>query len=155
MTAARNPPSARSIYSSRYYKENKEKIKVQRLGYHIKNKEAIKVQRFKLRQKKPLQDMISKSRSRAKEKGLDFNISQDDFLQLPTNCPVLGIPLIYCNQGEACSNSASFDRFDNSKGYVKGNTRIISHRANTLKSDGTLDEFKKIVKYLEEEGVVL
>jgi hypothetical protein len=38
---------------------------------------------------------------------------------------------------------------DSSVGYVPGNVNIISFRANTLKNNGTLEEFKKLIKWME------
>ena len=46
-------------------------------------------------------------------------------------------------------SSPSLDRIDNTKGYVPGNLQVISYRANQLKSDGTLEEFRKLVAHLE------
>lgn len=46
---------------------------------------------------------------------------------------------------------AELDRLVPSKGYVKGNVRWISRRANRIKSDATIDELKKILKYMEEQ----
>lgn len=46
---------------------------------------------------------------------------------------------------------AELDRLIPSKGYVKGNVRWISSRANRLKSDVSIDELKKILKYMEEQ----
>ena len=45
------------------------------------------------------------------------------------------------------------DKIDPSKGYVKGNIRVISWRANNLRCNGTLEEFEALVldtKYLEK-----
>jgi len=39
-------------------------------------------------------------------------------------------------------NSPSLDRIDPTKGYVKGNVWIISHKANTFKSYATHEELK-------------
>lgn len=47
------------------------------------------------------------------------------------------------------NESASLDRFDNTKGYIRSNVKIISNRANELKSDGTLEEFIRLVEYLK------
>lgn len=45
--------------------------------------------------------------------------------------------------------SASLDRRECEKGYVPGNVAVISYRANTIKSDATVDELKSIVKWME------
>jgi len=40
-------------------------------------------------------------------------------------------------------NALSLDRIDNDKGYVKGNIVLCTKKANTIKSDMTLNEMKK------------
>ena len=42
-------------------------------------------------------------------------------------------------------DSPSLDRIVPELGYVKGNIRVISNRANHLKSDATLEEHRKIL----------
>ena len=70
-------------------------------------------------------------------------------IKIPLNCPILQIPLINSLGGKSIDNSPSLDRIDSSKGYIKGNVRIISMRANRLKQDSTIDELKKIILYME------
>jgi len=85
-------------------------------------------------------------RHRAKRKGLAFDITADDLI-VPEFCPVLGVRL---EPGNGLSpNSPSVDRVDNSKGYVKGNVRVISTRANALKGDATPAEVQKLLAYME------
>jgi hypothetical protein len=81
--------------------------------------------------------MWSRAKYRAKQKGLEFNITKEDIV-IPDTCPLLGIPM----------QSASLDRIDPSKGYIKGNVWVISNRANTLKNDATLSELKTLVENL-------
>lgn len=83
--------------------------------------------------------MLIASRGRAKAKGWDHDITLEDIM-IPDLCPVLGIPM----------ESASLDRFDNRLGYVKGNVRVISTRANELKRDATLEEMQAIVAYMSD-----
>lgn len=66
---------------------------------------------------------------------------------LPKFCPILGIELVYGEQGIRTDNSASVDRLDSSKPYSKENISIISWRANRIKNDGTLEEHKKLVEW--------
>lgn len=91
-------------------------------------------------------------RFRAKKAGLPCTVTADD-LVVPECCPVLGFPLVLTAgeyQGPRKSfNSPSVDRFDNSKGYVPGNVRVISLRANMLKSNATLEELRAVIRYME------
>lgn len=69
---------------------------------------------------------------------------------LPGKCPILGIPLNYDPifiKGQDRNNSPSLDRIDNSKGYSIGNVRVISMKANRIKSDATAGELFKIGLY--------
>lgn len=88
-------------------------------------------------------------RSRTKKNGLEFEITWKDIIP-PTVCPVLGIPLVV-GGGMNAGNSPSVDRIDNTKGYVIGNVKVVSIRANSLKKDATLDELRQLVAYMERE----
>lgn len=80
--------------------------------------------------------LIEGAKKRAKEKGLPFDMTIDD-IPVPGACPVLGIPLLSRN-GSPGIGSPSVDRKTGDRGYVGGphsNVRVISHKANALKSD--------------------
>lgn len=94
--------------------------------------------------------MFSAAKYRAKKKGLDFDISIDDLI-FPEVCPVLGIDIDYEGERNA-NNIPSLDRINSSKGYVKGNVRIISNRANHLKLDASSDELIKVLEDLKKLG---
>lgn len=88
---------------------------------------------------------LSNCKKRAREINKEFALTKDDFLgPLPTHCEDLGIRLVYGNKGKSSPNSASIDRIDSSSGYVSGNIRIISFRANILKSDARDEELIRI-----------
>lgn len=97
--------------------------------------------------KTPLYLLWTSASHRAKAKGMEFSIDFED-LVVPDVCPVLGIPLQH-SQGKHKDGSPSLDRLDNSKGYTKENTWIISRRANVLKNDASLEELELIVKALK------
>lgn len=92
--------------------------------------------------------MVQRSRSRAKRKGFEHNIDVHDVV-IPEYCPLLGIKL-HKGDGGVCPNSPTLDRIDNSKGYVKGNVWVISYRANTIKSDATIEELRQIATRLAD-----
>ncbi len=96
----------------------------------------------------PAPRLVESAKYRAKKKGLDFNITTED-VSIPEFCPVLGIPLKTSDNGKPQNNSPTIDRIENSKGYVRGNVKIISHRANTLKGNATVEEVEKILKYMK------
>ena len=64
-------------------------------------------------------------------------------------CPILEVPLNYSPVGygqKTPPNHASLDKIDPSKGYVVGNLQVISKKANSMKSDASIEELRKFVK---------
>lgn len=100
------------------------------------------------RRNDPRGPMLVSARARAKEKGLDFRSIKDD-IHIPNFCPVLGIP-IRPNSGRHDDNSHTLDRLYPNHGYVPWNVRVISYRANNLKSNMTLEECILILRDLED-----
>ena len=92
--------------------------------------------------------LIIGARHRAKMIGREFDITVDD-IEVVTICPVLGIEMKPNFSGRAKPNSPTIDRIDNSKGYIKGNVRMISYRANMLKRDAGVDEIRMLLAYME------
>ena len=114
-------------------------------------KNKIRTRQRELYREKTEHRMLLRARCRAKRKGWDFNLTIED-VAIPARCPVLGIPLAV-NQGYGASaGSPSLDRIDSSRGYVKGNVAVVSHRANNLKGDGTVAEMRLVAKYMEANG---
>jgi hypothetical protein len=113
-----------------------------------KDRDKTNTNKRKWWRKNRISTMLTAAKTRAKQKGLPFDITGDD-LVIPEICPVLGIP-IKIGVGKCTPNSPSLDRFNSELGYVKGNVRIISHKANTIKSNATLSELKLVLKYLEQ-----
>jgi len=99
-----------------------------------------------------LSSMIKNAKQRCKisERIIDI----DDYYLLKItkgliSCPVLGIEMVFGGTGSIKDNSASIDRFDTTKGYIKGNVWIISYKANRMKSDATIDDIKKVYDYMK------
>ncbi len=98
--------------------------------------------------------LLYAARGRAKKSGLPCTITVDDIV-IPEICPVLGIPLFPSvgngrKQPALIPNSPSVDRLDNNKGYTPDNIRVISVRANDIKSNATLEELEAVVAYVKE-----
>lgn len=63
---------------------------------------------------------------------------------IPETCPVLGIPLTI--GGKRSPSSPSLDRIDPALGYVPGNIRVISDRANRLKGARSLHALLRLAE---------
>ena len=124
------------------------KLKEYAKAHPEKIKSAQKKHIEKARQENPLKVIISYVRTRAKKRGIEFNLEPSD-LVMPEVCPVLGIPIVPF-KGKFNPNSASFDRKDPAKGYIRGNVEIVSWRANMLKRDCTdAAELRAVADYIE------
>lgn len=102
---------------------------------------------------------LNRIRNIAKEKGIDFNLTLYDLhKEYVEFCPILGCKLAYLhnvgngNHGEV----PSIDRIDPTKGYIAGNVWIISNRANTYKSNMTLEMignlYDKVAQRLNDQN---
>jgi hypothetical protein len=106
------------------------------------------------RQKNPFRYVAASTRASAKKRGLEYALTPEYLETIYRElCPVLGIPLYWDqlgSSGKRTDNTPSLDRIDNAKGYLPGNVVFISWRANNLKSNGSLDDFQRIVKFMED-----
>lgn len=97
--------------------------------------------------------LCASARQRGRKRGIGATITPAD-IEWPTHCPVLGIELDYPERSGrrgkdlAKPNWPSLDRRDPNRGYVPGNVFVISFRANTLKNNGSLQEFEALCAYL-------
>lgn len=97
--------------------------------------------------------ILKNAQYRAKRDGLPFYIKIEDVV-IPEICPVLGIRLEFSPGpgGRGFGDSSpSLDKIVPSLGYVPGNIRVISYRANSLKKDATADELRAVLDYVERE----
>ena len=111
---------------------------------YLKNREKI----ADARRRNPRKAIISSSRNRARKCGYAFDLTVEDIV-IPDRCPILGIPLrlkAWAGETGGTDNSPSLDRIDPSKGYVRGNIRVVSNRANTLRNNATLKELALVYR---------
>ena len=85
--------------------------------------------------------ILRRAKRNAQVRDISFKLTRADIPDIPEFCSVLPwVRLIYQVGEGRTSGSPSIDRIDGKLGYVKGNIRIISDRANQLKSDATDEE---------------
>lgn len=92
---------------------------------------------------------LSNTKSVCEKDGVPFDITAEDLAPYPLTCPVLGIPINWMSTGSSGNDSPSIDRMIPERGYVRGNVRVISHKANRLKSNASLHELEAIVNYMK------
>lgn len=95
---------------------------------------------------------LASARQRAKKRGVPFKINVEYLraLVVPV-CPALGVELVYSatTGGGPIRHSASVDCIRPDLGYVPGNVMIVSHKANSIKSDATLQELRAVAAWVE------
>ena len=91
--------------------------------------------------------MVYGAKKRAKEKGLDFNLTRKE-IHFPKRCPALGIKLKHGNK--SWYNSPTIDRIDNNKGYLIDNCIVVSALTNVVKNSATPDQILKVGKFYKK-----
>ena len=70
-------------------------------------------------------------------------------------CVYLGIDLVLSNYSKIQRHpiySASLDRIDSTKGYIKGNIQWISRAMNHLKNDMSHDDMMDVIRLIKKTG---
>lgn len=124
-------PTNSKEYSRQYYLKNREKMLA-------RNRIMTQVRW----ETKHARQLVNSARNRAKKKGLDFNISEED-ITIPKYCPVLKVEM-----KRLTPYAPSIDRIDSSKGYIKGNVQVISLKANKMKNDSSLKDLRSFAQWV-------
>lgn len=87
---------------------------------------------------------INSAKARSKKLGVEFAITKEWLLSILVDvCPLLGVELDYsATTSHACC--ASLDRKDSSKGYTVDNCKVISFKANRIKTNATPEEIVRL-----------
>jgi hypothetical protein len=99
-----------------------------------------------------LSENLSNSKKRATKFNWDCDLDLDYLANLwfkqQGRCALTGVLLDYESGSSNNKNPyrTSIDRIDNSKGYVRGNVRLLTHWANNAKSTWGDDIFETFVK---------
>ena len=122
-------------WGRKYYRKNREEQRTRSREFYLNNQEHM---------------IVKSARKRAQAKGLPFDLTRES-IDIPETCPILGITL-RAGSDSSRECSPSLDRVVPELGYVEGNVRVISQRANRLKSDASVEELEAILKYMKEQG---
>ena len=94
-----------------------------------------------------LSEMLSQAKKRAKTVGVPFTLTAAD-ISIPKFCPVFCKPLIRASTKGPSPWSPSLDKIIPSLGYVPGNVRVLSHKANLMKNDATPEELRAFADWI-------
>ncbi len=89
----------------------------------------------------------------AERKNIQFDIDQNYAISIfPKDwvCPIFKVEMKWSNKSRD-PHSPSLDRIEPELGYVVDNVVWISNRANTIKNNGSLEEFRKIRQWLSKQ----
>ncbi len=143
--AFKDPAKAKE-YARIYYLKNRERLtKYNKEHHRIKYDSSVDYKERRRRthiafiERNPKRRLLSSSKATARNKGYEYNITEDD-LNIPTLCPYLGVVLTNEQNSFKVQTNISIDRIDSTQGYIKGNVQVISYLANKMKQDATEEQ---------------
>lgn len=110
-----------------------------------------------LAKKKHIAAFLNNARSRARRKGVPFDITKEQLVSIATDkCPVFGVDFDWGLSGmghgrSSGDNAPSLDRVIPELGYIKENLVFISHLANKVKQDTTEKELYAVADWLHDK----
>lgn len=102
------------------------------------------------------QQLHQSMKTRAKKAGVPFDSDYmtppllEELLRSNKTCPCCNVELLqgYNPKGVVTATSPSFDRILPKLGYVRGNLALLCHRCNGLKSNMSIEDLERILKWL-------
>jgi len=99
-------------------------------------------------------ELLKGARSRSRKKNFENEMDYKFLKKLISNneCPVFNKRFVFRGETDRKSPnrmSPSLDRVDNSKGYTMENVRVISYKANNLKSNATIEQIESLIYYIK------
>lgn len=143
-----NGPAIRAAQKA-WAEKNKEYARAYKKARQIEYKELYAERKRIAREAAPEKELLSSARKRAKKYGVTFTIELKD-ISVPEFCPITGLRL-KVSAGRFTAASPSLDRVDNGLGYIPGNVRVISYKANSYKGDMTKAEIERLAQYVRGE----
>ena len=100
-----------------------------------------------------LNTMFRDARTRSRKNNLPFNITKEHLKSIATDeCPIFKTPFEWghsgLGSGKCKPNGPQLDRIVPELGYVEGNVAFISHRANRIKDNGTMQDHYDIADWI-------
>lgn len=96
---------------------------------------------------------IKTTRNGAYKRGLTFEVTRSDLVDLlikqDYKCTYTDLPLTF---GSREKRTASLDRIDSNKGYIKGNVHWVHKKVNTIKWDLGEEEFIQMCKLVAKHA---
>ena len=132
ITMPSNDPEYQKRYIRQHYLDNKE---------YYKKKAKIRKDSLPLNK-----NLFERIRYRCRISGIEFSITPEDIV-IPEVCPVFKTKFDQKDKYRA----ASVDRINPKGGYTKDNIRVISYRANWLKSNANFDEIEALYNYMKTD----
>lgn len=137
----------RAEYDKQYLLDHREYLLLYKRNYNLINRDVLVEQGKQNRRLNPISYLFKGAKHRAKTKGVSFSINKADVI-IPDICPIFDIPLAV-GEGTTHDGSPTLDRVTPDFGYIPGNIVVISHKANTIKSNGTAEEHRRIADWME------
>jgi hypothetical protein len=140
----------RQQYQKQYQADHKEFYYQQGVLYRETHVEKILEVRRSYAAANPERCMLYDAKKRARKRNVPLTIKHTDIV-IPEFCPILGIKLERnLNGGKPLDSSPALDAIIPDKGYTPENIAVISHRANRIKTDASLEELEKVIEWLRK-----
>jgi hypothetical protein len=145
--------------AKRYHKKKREtdpEYAKKRSEYNKANAAYFNKKTKEYNMKQPFHYAFKRLRLRAKQKGIPFDLDEQYLIDLWTGkCAIFNTVL--CDPYSTTTqdpNKATVDRVIPEIGYIKGNVKWVSNKANIIKSFGTIEEHENVISYMKEHITV-